>query len=51
MAWLSRAPPADTGKAWTAGAAWLRWTPAKAGLVRVGLVRLVQRVQRRRDDG
>ena len=51
LACLSRAPPADTGKAWTLGAVWPRWRPVKVGLVRVGLVRLVQRVQRRRDDG
>ncbi len=56
MAWLSRAPPADAGNAWTLGVAWPRWRPVKVGLARLGLarlglIRLVQRVQRRRDDG
>jgi membrane-associated phospholipid phosphatase len=46
MGCLSRAPPDPARKAWTAGAAWLRWWSP-----RLGLVRLVQRVQRRRDDG
>nr|WP_052171014.1 phosphatase PAP2 family protein [Massilia sp. JS1662] len=51
MVCLSRARPPDAGKAWTVSAAWLRWGPSRTGLARVGLVRLVQRVQRRRDDG
>jgi membrane-associated phospholipid phosphatase len=51
MIGLSRAAPADATKAWSFGAAWLRWREARAGLARVALVRLVQRVQRRRGDG
>jgi membrane-associated phospholipid phosphatase len=46
MGGLSRAPPARAGPGWVAGTAWWRgWPP------RVGLVWLVQRVQRRRNDG
>lgn len=49
-AWMAagatQAPPRRASMAWTARAAWTRWW-----VRRLGLVRLIERVQRRRNDG